>query len=341
MRPLSHRLSGIVLAATVAALVVSSCAAPEEKVADDSASVPAPETGSIPVTVQQAYAPVVVEKAPTRIAALGVGDGDTLLALGVMPTTIAPFADPDQATAPWNADLIGDSQPVVLANTSAALGNEIPKALATSPDLITAVGADPTRDQFDLLTKTAPTILRPAQYKPWQVPWNAQTIQIGTAIGQPDLARRKVGETEAFLADIRAKNPQFAGKTAVVVTASPTGGVSVYGPEDGRAQTVAGYGLTFPTVLRDTITSGFYGELPAESLDRLDAADIVVAVDWEGSNDKLRSNPAFTRLEVARSGRVAYLPQEVGSAMSVPTLLTIPWVADQAVGPIAEAAGSR
>ncbi|GAC01811.1 putative ABC transporter substrate-binding protein [Gordonia namibiensis NBRC 108229] len=341
MRLHTHRLSGLLLALVATALMVTSCSAPDEGVADDSARVPAPEAGAIPVTLQQVYAPAVVEKAPQRIAALGVGDADTLLALGVMPTTIAPFADPDQSKAPWNAELIGDSQPVVLSNTSAALGNEIPKALATSPDLITAVGADPTRDQFDLLSKTAPTILRPAQYKPWQVPWTAQTIQIGTAIGQPDLARRKVGETESFLAGIRAKNPQFAGKTAVVVTASPTGGVSVYGPEDGRAQTVAGYGLTFPTALRDAITSGFYGELPAESLDRLDAADVVVAVDWEGSNDKLRSNPAFTRLEVARSGRVAYLSQEVGSAMSVPTLLTIPWVAGEAVGPLAEAAGSR
>ncbi|GAC54724.1 ABC transporter substrate-binding protein [Gordonia amicalis] len=341
MRSLTHRLFGLLLAAIAAALVVSSCSAPEEDVADASARVPTPEAGAIPVTVQQAYAPAIVEKAPTRIAALGVGDGDTLLALGVMPTTIAPFADPDQATAPWNAELIGDAKPVVLSNSSAALGDEIPKALATSPDLITAVGADPTRDQFDLLSKTAPTILRQARFEPWQVPWDAQTIQIGTAIGQPDLARRKVGETEVFLAGIRAKNPQFAGKTAVVVTSSPTGGVSVYGPEDGRAQTVAGYGLVFPPVLRDAITSGFYGELPAESLDRLDSADIVIAVDWEGSNDKLRSNPAFTRLEVARSGRVVYLPQEVGSAMSVPTLLTIPWVADQAVGPIAAAASAR
>ncbi len=86
------------------------------------------------------------------------------------------------------------------------------------------------------------------------------------------------------------------------------------------------------------ITSGFYGELPAESLDRLDAADLVIAVDWEGANDRLRANRAFSRLQVARSGRVVYLPQDVGTAMSVPTVLTIPWVADRAVGPIVEAA---
>ncbi|WP_168700019.1 ABC transporter substrate-binding protein [Gordonia paraffinivorans] len=337
MRLHTHQLFGFLSAIIAATIIVTSCSAPDESVGD-AARVPAPEPGAIPVTVQQAYAPAVVDRAPTRIAAMGVGDGDTLLALGVIPTTIAPFADPDQAKAPWNAELIGDTSPVVLSNVSSAFGDEIPKALATNPDLVTAVGADPTRDQFDLLAKTAPTILRPAQYQPWRVPWDAQTIQIGTAIGQPDAARRKVEETKAFLAGVRERNPVLAGKTAVVVTAGPTGGVSVYGPGDGRAQAVAGYGLRFPPALEDVITSGFYGELPAESLDRLDAADLVIAVDWEGANDRLRANQAFSRLQVARTGRVVYLPQDVGTAMSVPTVLTIPWVADRAVGPIVEAA---
>ncbi|GAA3701968.1 hypothetical protein GCM10022238_16780 [Gordonia hankookensis] len=37
-------------------------------------------------------------------------------------------------------------------------------------------------------------------------------------------------------------------------------------------------------------------------------------------------------------GRAVYLDQQVGGAMSVPTVLTLPWVADQSVGPISEAA---
>ncbi|MBD0863420.1 ABC transporter substrate-binding protein [Gordonia sp. zg691] len=341
MRTRHHRPLALLLALLAATLVATSCSPPAEKSPDGSARVPAPEPGAIPVTVQQAYAPAVVERAPKRVAAMGVGDADTLLALGVTPTTIAPFADPDQATAPWNAELLRDSAPVVLSNVSGAFGDEIPKALATDPDLITAVGADPTRDQFDLLSKTGPTILRPARFQPWQVPWDSQTVQIGTAVGLPDLAARKVAETEAFLAGVRAENPEFAGKTAVVVTASPTGGVSIYGPSDGRGQTVAGYGLRFPPALEKVITNGFYGDLPAENLNLLDAADIVIAVDWEGSNDRLRANAAFDRLSVARSDRVVYLPQEVGSAMSVPTLLTIPWVAGQAVEPIAAAAAKK
>ena len=126
----------------------------------------------------------------------------------------------------------------------------------------------------------------------------------------------------------------MSSATAVLVGRS-------YGAGDGRGQTLAGYGLTFPPALQPSVTSGFYGDLPAESLNLLDSADVVVAVDWQGSNDQLRRNAAFTSLDVVRSGRVAYLDQEVGTAMSVPTVLTVPWVADQAVAPIAEAAGKR
>ncbi|NED70377.1 ABC transporter substrate-binding protein, partial [Streptomyces sp. SID10244] len=73
------------------------------------------------------------------------------------PTTVAPFGDPPARSTPWNADLLGDAQPVVLPNAAADFGNQIPNALATNPDLITAIGAAPTQEQYDVLTKAAPT----------------------------------------------------------------------------------------------------------------------------------------------------------------------------------------
>ena len=123
----------------------------------------------------------------------------------------------------------------------------------------------------------------------------------------------------------------------MVVTGAPDGTVSIYSGGDGRGQTLAGYGFTFPPALQPALTNGFYGSLSAERLDLLDSADLVVAVDWQGSNDQLRRNAAFTSLDVVRSGRVAYLDQEVGTAMSVPTVLTIPWVAGKALDPITAA----
>ena len=324
--------------ALAAALGVAACSAPDET-ADTSgaASAPPPEPGAIPVTIDHQYGSTTIDRAPTRVAAMGVGDADNLLALGVTPTTIAPFAAPDQQKAPWNERLIGDSDPVVLNNVSAQFGDEIARALATNPDLITAVGAAPTREQYDKVAAAAPTIVRPGNFPDWQVPWDVQATEIGRAIGQPQAAERKIADVKAQLAEIRDQRPQFAGKTGVVVTSAPNGGVTVYGGGDGRAQTLSDYGLTFPEQLRPVLTGGFYGELPAENMDLLNSADVVVVVDWDGGNSRLQSDARWSQLPVVTQGRVVYLDQQVGSAMSVPSLLSIPWVAEQAIGPITDA----
>lgn len=326
-RPLLALLGAVVIAGLVAA-----CSPPDET--DEVGPQVAPEAGALPVTLEQVYAPVTVENGTARIAAMGVGDADTLLALWIKPTAIATFGDPKQTTSPWNAELIGDSSPTYLPTVSSEFGTAIDTTLATDPGLITAIGADPSREQFNSLRKVAPTVLRPAQFSAWQVPWEAQATQVGKAVGLPKATAAKIAETNALLAGLRRDHPQFAGKTAVVVTGAPDGTVSIYSGGDGRGQTLAGYGFTFPPALQPALTNGFYGSLSAERLDLLDSADLVVAVDWQGSNDQLRRNAAFTSLDVVRSGRVAYLDQEVGTAMSVPTVLTIPWVAGKALDPI-------
>ncbi|GAA3701960.1 hypothetical protein GCM10022238_16770 [Gordonia hankookensis] len=271
------RLAAVGLTAA-AALVVGACSAPDEDSATSS-SMPTAEAGSIPTTIQHAYGSTTISKQPSRVAAMGVGDADTLLALGVTPTTVAPFGDPPARSTPWNADLLGDAQPVVLPNAAADFGNQIPNALATNPDLITAIGAAPTQEQYDVLTKAAPTIVRPKEYPDWQIPWDVQTTEIGRAVGLPATAQRKIDETKAYLADVRAKHPEFAGKTAAVVSGLPTGAVSIYSAQDGRGQTLTDYGFSFPESLKPAITNGFYGEISAENLSMLNDVDVVVAVD--------------------------------------------------------------
>ncbi|MEE4025135.1 ABC transporter substrate-binding protein [Gordonia sp. PKS22-38] len=319
------------------AVAVGACSAPEEDTAATS-SMPSADPGALPVTIDHSYGSTTVSEQPSRVAAMGVGDADTLLALGITPTTIAPFNDPPERSTPWNAELLGDAEPVILPEAAFEFGSQIPQALETDPDLVTAVGAAPTREQYDILSKAVPTVTRPAEYPDWQVPWDAQTTQIGRAVGLPEQAQAKIDETRAFLADVREQHPELEGKTGVVVTSSPTGGLSIYSATDGRGQTLTDYGLAFPESLEPAITNGFYGEISAENYAMLNDADVVVAVDWDGANDRLRNDPNWQRQPVAQEGRVVYLDQQVGTAMSVPTLLTIPWVAEQTVGPISEAA---
>ena len=321
--------------AALVLLAGAACSAPDES--STTASSATAEAGALPATITHEYGSTTVTSAPQRVAAMGVGDADTLLSVGIHPTTIAPFGSPDQASSPWNEKLIGDSKPVVLSNSSAEFGAQIAKTLATNPDLVTAVGAAPTREQYDLLAKTTPTIVRPADFPDWQVPWDLQAIEIGKAVGLPQAVATKIADAKGYQAGVRGDHPEFNGKTGVVITGTPDGGVSVYGPTDGRGQMLAGYGLTFPEQLKPVITNGFYGSLSAENLNQLNAADVIVAVDWSGANDRLKANAAFSSLPATKAGRVVYTSQLVGNAMSVPTVLTIPWVGGQIVEPIAKA----
>jgi iron complex transport system substrate-binding protein len=88
-------------------------------------------------------------------------------------------------------------------------------------------------------------------------------------------------------------------------------------------------GQIFPAELEPLVTSGFYGTISNENLNLLNNLDQVVAIDWEGSNEQLKNNAVFNNLDIVKRGGVVYLDQRIGSAMSVPTVLTIPWAIDQ------------
>lgn len=289
------------------------------------------EQGALPVTIEQNYAPVTIEKEPSRVAALGPGDGENLLALGVQPTTMTPFSDPEskRVVEPWNSDLLGDHKPVVLGQASSDLGSEIPKALATNPDLIVAVNSQVTREQYDNLSKVAPTVLHEAQYPDWQVPWKASATQIGKAIGMPKKTQDLIDKTDQKFEDAKTQYPNMVGKKSAVIISGPDGSISIYGPGDGRGQMLTNLGQIFPKELESLVTSGFYGTISNENLNLLNNLDQVVAIDWQGSNEQLKNNPVFSNLDIVKRGGAIYLDQQIGSALAVPTLLSIPWAIDQ------------
>ncbi|MBT0566164.1 ABC transporter substrate-binding protein [Williamsia sp. CHRR-6] len=318
------------MAAVVVTAIATGCAAPRDSSGGSAVSI---ESGALPVTVEHRYGTTTISRAPARVAALGAGDADTLLALGIVPTTMVPFTDPAAAriVEPWNEKLLGSSRPVILGQASSDLGSVLPAALATDPDLVIAMNNAVSRGQYDTLSKVAPTVVRPAQAQDWQIPWATQASEIGKAVGKPAEAAQLVRATEQVFTDAVAAHPQLRGRTGAVVTASADGGVSIYSPGDGRGQMLSALGLTFPTTLQGTLTNGFYGSISAENLGLLGSLDKLVVVDWQGSSDRLRANPAFAALDVVTRGDVVFLDTQAGSAMSVPTVLTIPWVAAKLV----------
>ncbi|SIR65799.1 ABC transporter substrate-binding protein [Williamsia sterculiae] len=327
MRRLTIALTGVVLA------VATACSAPAET-SDSTSSSAKAESGALPVTISHLYGSTTIDKQPSRIATMGPGDGDLLLALGLKPTTLTPFADASGKTNvfPWNEKYIDKANPpAVLGTATSQLGDTITQALATNPDLILAVNQSVTKDQYASLSKAAPTLLHDAKYQDWQVPWTSSTEEIGKAIGMPAATEKLIDQTRQKYADAKKQHPEMVGKTAAVVIGGADGSVSLYSPGDGRGQTLTNLGYTFPDSLKPALSGGFYGDISNENLGMLSKLDKLVVVDWEGATEKVKANPAFQALDVVKRGDVVYADQVTGSAMSVPTVLTIPWVVDQLV----------
>ncbi|WP_291313217.1 ABC transporter substrate-binding protein [Corynebacterium sp. UBA2622] len=266
-----------------------------------------------------------------RVAALGLGDVDTALALGVVPTVVAPFGGEGdvgpKGVGPWAEERFGDKQPVVIYGTGSGFTSEaMEKVIGADPTNIIAVNTVLEQDTLSQLRNIAPVTVKPDGAKDWQIPWEDQVRAIAGGLGKKDEGDTLVKDTEKKFEDFRSAHGDLQGKKGAV--AMPFNGqISIYGSGDGRGQFVEDMGMTIPQDLQSTDT--FYNALSAENFGRLDELDRLFIVDWGGAAEQLRNDPNFQNLKIVREGRVVFLDQNTGSAMSMPNPLTIPWALNE------------
>ncbi len=292
--------------------------------------------------IEHQYGSTEVPPNPQRVVALGLGDIDTILALGVTPITVSPWGSGsivnEAGVGPWAEDALGDARPTVIDTGSDGVGSAIVEQVAAAqPDLIIAVNNVVDRNAYEQLSQIAPTVVRPADYADWSVPWEVSTQMIGDAIGKGEQATKLIAQTTDLFTQARAQNPEFSTRTGAVMLMNATGGYYVYGPGDGRGQTLASLGFTLPVDVESLIADGkFYADISAENAELLNV-DTLVVLDYDDAQAKLAADPLFQALDVVRDGRVVYVDQPLGSAMSMPNALSIPFALDQLVPQLAAA----
>jgi iron complex transport system substrate-binding protein len=284
--------------------------------------------GAFPVTVQHALGSTVVPEAPQRVVSLGYTDQDTILAFGVVPLAIREFTgNRPSATWPWASDRLQGQQPQVLTGE---VGTEALAALR--PDLIVAVSAGLTAEQYDTYSRIAPTITQPVGSDPYQTAWQDATRLIGAALGEADEADRLVADLEARFADVRARYPQFAGRPAAVTAASSTGSGNyfVWTSDDNRGRYLTSLGFTVPEQFDQLAGGDFYADISGEELSLLDQNDLVLWITIPGTpNSGIAQQPGAAALRVAREGRVVELTEEQGVALSFSSVLSLPALLDE------------
>jgi len=289
---------------------------------------PASGGGAFPVTVTHSLGSTVIPAAPQRVVSLGYTDQDTILALGVVPVAIREFTgNRPAATWPWASDRLQGQQPQVLT------GEVSTEAIAAlRPDLIVAVSAGLTQEQYDTYSQIAPTITQPPGSDAYQTAWQDATHLIGAALGKADEADQLVTDLEARFSEVRAQYPQFAGKPAAIAAASSSGNghYFVWTSDDNRGRFLASLGFTVPAQFDDLADGDFYADISGEQLGLLDQNDLVGWITIPGTpNPGISQQPGAAALRVAREGHVVELTEEQGVALSFSSVLSLPALLDE------------
>ncbi|ADG80272.1 Periplasmic binding protein OS=Tsukamurella paurometabola (strain ATCC 8368 / DSM / CCUG 35730/ CIP 100753 / JCM 10117 / KCTC 9821 / NBRC 16120 / NCIMB 702349 / NCTC 13040) OX=521096 GN=Tpau_3694 PE=3 SV=1 [Tsukamurella paurometabola] len=319
------------LAVTAAAAVLVTAGCGSNGSSGDSA--PSQDAG-FPVSIQSALGTAEIRSKPQRVVTLGWGSTEAAVALGVIPVGMRDMKS-DSGTVdgilPWVKDKLGDAKPELLPESSKSI--PIEQIAALKPDVILSVQSGLTPDQYAQLSKIAPTVAQPG--KNWQTSWQDQTTLVGKALGKEADAKKLIEDADKKIADVKAANPGFAGKTVVAASGTTPDGLNLYFDTDPRIKLLAGFGFTpLPalTQLRESTQPGkFAAPVSWENVSKYNA-DVLTSWYLDATQQSVEANPVFTSLTAVQ--KKAYVPltdPPLVFAVSSPNVLDLPWLVERYV----------
>ncbi|GAA4901262.1 iron-siderophore ABC transporter substrate-binding protein [Streptomonospora salina] len=321
-----------------AAVAAAGCGAPSGTEADAGSS----GGDWSPVTIEHAHGSTTIDQEPERIVTVGWSDEATLLELGIVPAGMnaSTYAGDDEGYLPWDLEKLeelGADKPELI-NTDDGISAE--QVAELSPDLVLGVQSGMTEQEYEQLTKVAPTV--PYLDQPWMTGWQEQTLTIGEAVGKKDEAQTIVDDTTAYIDGLAQEHPEFQGTTHAVGTVMPsTGEFGFYIEGDARPRIMGQLGFSPAGFVEDLpVEDGqFYGTLSQENADRIDADVLVMWFNTAQEREELEESPVFQQIPAVENGSyIGYEAPEESMAISTPNPLTIPWVMDGFVDDLGAAA---
>jgi iron complex transport system substrate-binding protein len=324
--PLSRRA---LLAGSLSALLLGGLTA-----CSDADSPPEPEqslTPAFPATVDHVYGKTTVKAEPKRIVVVGFNEQDALLALGVKPiATTAWIGDEQYNVFPWAKDKLGDAKPTVLESVEGLALDEIKKL---EPDLIIGTNAGLAQEDYDALSKIAPTIPNSgASGNDYYEPWPTQTVLVGQAVGRPDQAKKLVDDLTQRYADAAVEHPQWNGVTAAFVQAPYDDGSVIAWPDGLGTDFLTDLGFTIPTSLEKFVSNDVaQAEIPGKDATVLNDAELLVwGTDTTDGSD-IQQDKVLKKLDAVKDGRSLYTGEPLTSAIYFNSILSLPYVLDELV----------
>lgn len=307
------------------------------------ASVASAQDQTYPITIDHAFGQTVIPARPTRVATVAWANHEVPLALGIVPVGFAAagFGDTDgDGVLPWvKARLteLGAETPVLFDEGD---GIDFEAVAATQPDVILAAYSGLSQADYDTLSMIAPVVAYPES--PWATDWREMIRLNAAGLGMVQDGEALIVRLDAQIAEKAAQHPELAGKNAMFITHLDSTDLSVirfYSANDTRVKFFRDLGLTMPQSVTDATQPGqFSGEVSAELINSFDDVDIFVSYGSPELRDRLMADPLVARMPAVANGALVMLGNDTTGTGANPTPLSIPWVLDDYVALLADAA---
>jgi iron complex transport system substrate-binding protein len=318
-------LAGLVAAATV--LLVAGCGSSSGDSSTENAASPS-DSDAYPVTIEHAYGEAEIPEEPERVVSLGYTEQDAILAFGVVPIAVRyAFGPEDDVFFPWADEAAGDADPEILERAEV----DPEQIAALEPDLIMAVTAGLTEDEYDTLSRIAPTVVQPEEFIAFGTPWQDQTRITGQALGRPDRAEELIEQVEAQIEEVRAAHPEFEGKTVTLSGTSYEGEYPFHTSDDTRTRFFLDLGMTVDPALDASATSDFYGTVSREEARMLEADVLVFQSGSAEERAGIEADPVLSSLAAVAEGRSLFIEGADYDALQFASALSLPYLLESFV----------
>ncbi|WP_147681095.1 iron-siderophore ABC transporter substrate-binding protein [Actinomyces ruminicola] len=328
--------------AVPAAAILAACGS------DSSSGASASTASAEEITVEHVFGSTAIPAGASRFTAIAWGNHDVALALDVMPAGLSRqtwgVAD-DSGMLEWTKQKVdelaaaGATRPVLFDDTD---GYDYEAIAATSPDVILAAYSGLSQEEYDTLSKIAPTIAYPEV--PWGTKWRDMIRLDSQAMGLASQGESLISDLEQQIADAVAASPQIAGKSAAFfyMSQSDTSTIGFYTTADPRTAFMTDLGMTIPASVQkvsDDDPGVFFSDVSSENADQVADVDVMIMYGEESDLAALQADPLVGTIPAIKHGAVAFVGNGTPlSASTNPGPLSIPWGIDDYVALIAAAA---